>query len=46
MFKQSQVMFNENQIYKMMNQIVGAVNACHQNKICHRDLKPDNILID
>jgi serine/threonine protein kinase len=24
-------MLNENKIYKLMNQIVGAVNACHQN---------------
>jgi serine/threonine protein kinase len=24
-------MLNENKIYKMMIQIVGAVNACHQN---------------
>jgi serine/threonine protein kinase len=29
-----------------MRGILEAVNYCHNNKICHRDIKPDNILIN
>ena len=31
---------------RMMMQIVSAIAAAHQNRIIHRDIKPQNILID
>ena len=33
-------------VKKIMKQLIGAVNFFHSNLILHRDLKPDNILID
>ena len=38
-------MFSEGEIFTIFEQIMAAVNACHEMNICHRDLKPDNILV-
>jgi serine/threonine protein kinase len=29
-----------------MHEIIKGITSCHENKICHRDLKLENILID
>lgn len=29
-----------------MEKLLRAITHCHENEICHRDIKPDNILID
>jgi serine/threonine protein kinase len=36
----------ENEICFIIYQLCKAVNHLHQNGVCHRDLKPDNILIN
>eukprot|EP01016_Furgasonia_blochmanni_P007864 TRINITY_DN13157_c0_g1_i1.p1 TRINITY_DN13157_c0_g1~~TRINITY_DN13157_c0_g1_i1.p1 ORF type:complete len:501 (+),score=92.62 TRINITY_DN13157_c0_g1_i1:154-1656(+) len=35
---------NETFARRIMHKIFGAVNYLHTNKICHRDIKPDNFL--
>lgn len=30
---------------RVFNQIASAVRYCHKKHVCHRDLKPDNILL-
>ena len=30
----------------MMRQLLGALACCHEQRICHRDIKPQNVLID
>lgn len=37
--------FNENYSAYVMYQLLSAVNFCHNNKIIHRDINPENILI-
>ncbi|CAK87965.1 unnamed protein product (macronuclear) [Paramecium tetraurelia] len=34
------------QVKKFINQMIQALNYCHQNRVIHRDLKPQNILVD
>ncbi len=34
----------ELEVLKIMKEILLGVKACHEKKIFHRDLKPDNIL--
>ena len=36
--------FCENDLRKIMKQILSAVHYCHQNSIVHRDIKAENIL--
>lgn len=37
---------NEDEARRIFRQIVTAVYYCHKHKICHRDLKLENILLD
>jgi serine/threonine protein kinase len=42
---QSKVL-DEQEARRLFRQIATAIYYCHQNKICHRDLKLENILLD
>ena len=37
---------NAEQIRKIISQLLEAVSFCHSRRFMHRDLKPDNILVD
>lgn len=37
---------DDNEARRLFRQIATAIFYCHQNKICHRDLKLENILLD
>lgn len=36
----------ENMVKKFMSQLVEGVRYCHSHRVLHRDLKPQNLLID
>jgi cyclin-dependent kinase len=36
----------EDMVKRFMNQLVSGVKYCHTHRILHRDLKPQNLLID
>ena len=36
--------FSEKEAVKIFKQLMSAVSYCHSQGICHRDLKPDNII--
>lgn len=38
--------FTENEAAEIMTQVLSAIAHCHQRKIAHRDVKPENLLID
>lgn len=38
--------FSENEAASIMQQLLSAINHCHQRKIVHRDIKPENILVE
>ena len=37
---------SEQQYLKFMHQILSGISALHNNGVCHRDVKPENILLD
>ena len=37
---------NDNEARRLFRQIATAIYYCHKNRICHRDLKLENILLD
>ena len=37
-------MYTEKEVAIIMRQIISAIEYCHQKKICHRDLKAENVL--
>lgn len=38
--------FSEMDAAKIIYQVLSACSYCHANKICHRDFKPENILLE
>ena len=38
-------MLPEGTVRDIMDQLIRATNILHQNNVCHRDLKPDNIMV-
>ena len=43
---ESKGQLSQNLVKTLSHQIVGALNYCHQNNTCHRDIKLENILVE
>ena len=39
-------LFSEHDAAMIIQQVLSAIVYCHSRKICHRNIKPDNILLD
>lgn len=39
-------MFNEADAAMIMRQLFSVISYCNSKRICHRDMKPENILVD
>ena len=39
------IKIQNSQVRSLARQLISAVEHMHRNKVCHRDLKPDNILL-
>jgi calcium-dependent protein kinase len=39
-------LFSETDASRIIGECLLAINHCHSEKICHRDMKPENILLD
>ena len=37
---------SEQEACKFFRQLISAISYCHQRRVCHRDLKLENILLD
>ena len=37
-------MYSEKEVAIIMRQVLSAIQYCHEKKICHRDLKAENVL--
>ena len=42
----SKLGLGENMVKKFMSQLVEGIRYCHSHRVLHRDLKPQNLLID
>ena len=41
----SQINKNPNETKRIFEDVVGAIGQCHKQGICHRDIKPDNLVM-
>ena len=44
MFKNNEIRTDDVKV--VMKQLLEAINHLHQNKVCHKDIKPENVMID